>query len=172
MKVGGFDETLRNAQDFELWLTILANPQNTFTVFNEPLARYYHTPGGIMTHTERRIKCCSEIAKRYLPAIEERHSSPLGILQKRIINIYFEAFVTYRNDGKIMRAGIIPFRCIGAMLKFGTCSAFDKNHCHRFGGFLAICFYIWTAIIMGLYFWQFKDFGAVILNQLERAFGG
>jgi len=67
LKAGGFDEQLRNAQDFDLWLNILADPAATFTVFAEPLARYYHTPGGIMSYTERRIMCCLEIAQRYLP---------------------------------------------------------------------------------------------------------
>lgn len=91
LAAGCFDETLRNAQDFELWLALLADPARKFTVFGEALARYYHTPGGIMTHTERRIACCSEIALRYLPALKTRGASPLKNLFLRIAVIYIEA---------------------------------------------------------------------------------
>lgn len=88
---GGFDETLRNAQDFELWLALLADPTHKFTVFGEALARYHHTAGSIMTHTERRIACCSEIALRYVPALRARGAAPLKALLMRIAVIYIEA---------------------------------------------------------------------------------
>ena len=51
---GGFDETLGNAQDFEMWLALLAEPKATFAVFDEPLCRYHVTPGTIMSNTARR----------------------------------------------------------------------------------------------------------------------
>ncbi|PIQ95751.1 MAG: glycosyl transferase, partial [Nitrospinae bacterium CG11_big_fil_rev_8_21_14_0_20_56_8] len=41
--VGGFDESLRNAQDFDLWLKLLAEPETRFTLFGEALARYHHS---------------------------------------------------------------------------------------------------------------------------------
>ena len=72
MQVGGFDERLRNAQDFELWLALCADPETKFEVFDDVLSRYYLIPGSIMSHTERRLACCLDIAKRYGPELKRR----------------------------------------------------------------------------------------------------
>ena len=100
---GGFDETLRNAQDFELWLALLADPAHKFTVFGEALARYHHTAGSIMTHTDRRITCCTEIALRYVPALRARGAAPLKALLMRIAVIYIEA-ARARPDARLQYA--------------------------------------------------------------------
>ncbi len=108
LAAGGFDESLRNAQDFDMWLAILRNPRHKFTVFNEPLARYSHTPGSIMSHTDRRISCCTKIALRYLPAIKARNQSALKNLWLRMFFIYYEA--SYGMPIRRMRY-IIRFIC-------------------------------------------------------------
>lgn len=89
--VGGFDESLRNAQDFDLWLKLLADPNARFILFGEALARYHHTEGSIMSHTDRRIACCREIALRYLPALKARGGFALPKLWRRLAIVHGEA---------------------------------------------------------------------------------
>ncbi|MBO6948169.1 MAG: glycosyltransferase family 2 protein [Rhodospirillales bacterium] len=91
LAVGGFDERLRNAQDFDLWLKLLADPSTKFTLFGEALARYHHTEGSIMSHTDRRIACCREIALRYLPALKARGGFALPKLWRRLAIVHGEA---------------------------------------------------------------------------------
>lgn len=89
---GGFDETLRNAQDFDLWLKLLAEPGARFMLFGEALARYRHdAPNSIMSHTERRIMCCRVIAERYLPALRARGAPVMRIFWRRLAIVYAEA---------------------------------------------------------------------------------
>ena len=47
----GFDESLPNAQDFELWLAMLREPGTRFLVFDDPLVRYHPSKSGITSHT-------------------------------------------------------------------------------------------------------------------------
>ncbi len=93
--VGGFDETLRNAQDFDLWLALVAKPGTPFVVFDEPLVRYYAGDGGIMGHTARRLACCLEIARRYAPELRRRPGSALVSLWYRVLALHVEAIGAY-----------------------------------------------------------------------------
>ncbi len=107
MAVGGFDETLRNAQDFDLWLKLLADPDTRFTLFGEALARYHLSEGSIMSHTDRRITCCREIALRHLPALKRRGVSRFTNLWRRLAIVYGEAMRAQprRKWAFILRAG-------------------------------------------------------------------
>ena len=92
---GGFDENLRNAQDFDLWLALVAEPGTPFTVFAEPLVRYHAGDGGIMGHTARRLACCLEIARRYAPDLRRRPGSALVSLGYRVLALHVEAIGAY-----------------------------------------------------------------------------
>ena len=95
---GGFDETLANAQDFELWLAMLREPGAEFLVFDQALSRYHITPGGIMSHTARRLACCLEIAGRYAPDLKARPGSALGGLWFRVLAVHHEAVRAYWRE--------------------------------------------------------------------------
>ncbi len=111
---GGFDPGLRNAQDFDLWLTMLRQPGTPFLVFGEPLLRYHPGPGGIMSHTSRRLRCGMAIAVRYFPDLKSRPGSALMSLWYRIAALHGEAVSAYGARGNIFRviltAGLFPFR--------------------------------------------------------------
>ncbi len=75
LAAGGFDPGLRNAQDFDLWLAMLREPGTPFQVFGEPLLRYHQGPGGIMSHTRRRLRC----GPRHRRAIFSRSRGAAGL---------------------------------------------------------------------------------------------
>jgi len=168
LAVGGFDESLRNAQDFDLWLKVLADPKTTFTVFDAPLAKYYHTPGGIMTHTERRIKCCVQIAYRYLPALQRREQEVIPTLIRRLMNVYSEAFSVYFRSRKFIRAVMIPFRFARSVAKIGLNT---ETTSARYGSFLYIGFSVWVIAILGIYLSQFQNLIGPVMNAIKRAVG-
>ncbi len=102
---GGFDPKLRNAQDFDLWLAMTRDPGQRFLVFGEPLLRYHITPGGIMSHTARRLDCCLRIAQRYIPDIKQRPGGGLVSLWFRVTALHLEAIRAYANQGNL--AGVL-----------------------------------------------------------------
>ncbi len=120
LAVGGFDESLRNAQDFDLWLRLLEPPDAKFIVFSGALLRYHHTPGGIMSFTERRLACCETIAVRHLKGVRARRGSALFELGFRIAAIHLEAFRSYRQNAQHYRAAmtlaLLPLRFCRAAL--------------------------------------------------------
>lgn len=66
-------------------------------MFDEALLRYHPTPGGIMSHTARRVDCTMLIARRYFPDLKTRPGSALLSLWFRVAAIYMEAFSAYMN---------------------------------------------------------------------------
>jgi hypothetical protein len=116
IKAGGFDPGLRNAQDFEMWLAMLRHPETPFLVFGDALLRYHVTPGGIMSHTRRRLRCALEIAVRYFPDLRARPGSPWVSLWFRIAALHLEAVRAYadRRDipNLLAAAWMFPFRLI------------------------------------------------------------
>ncbi len=84
---GGFDETLPNAQDFDLWLEMLKPPGAPFLVFAERLAIYHVTEGSIMSNVERRLRCSLTIARRHAPGLAD--------LLVRVLAVHYEAFNAY-----------------------------------------------------------------------------
>ena len=120
LAAGGFEEILLNAQDFDLWLALLAEPGTPFTVFEEPLVRYHAGDTGIMGHTGRRLVCCLEIARRYAPALRRRPGSPLVSLAYRVLAIHVEAIRAY---GKRRRYGALLYTVLSVPVNLFTASA-------------------------------------------------
>jgi hypothetical protein len=101
LAAGGFDESLPNAQDFDLWLTLVAEPGTPFAVFDEPLVRYHAGDAGLMGHTERRLACCLEIARRHAPELRRHPGSPLVSLCYRVLALHLEAIGAHRARGRL-----------------------------------------------------------------------
>jgi glycosyltransferase involved in cell wall biosynthesis len=99
MVAGGFDTTLANGQDFALWLAMLARPDARFLVFDEVLSRYHITSDSIMSHVERRRRCCMTIARRYAPALRSHPGTPMASLWFRTLAVHREAVVAHLRRG-------------------------------------------------------------------------
>ncbi len=111
LNAGGFDPGLRNAQDFDLWLAMLRGIGAPFLVFDDALMRYHVSPGSIMSHTERRIRCGHAIAVRYFPDLKTRPGAALISLWFRIAALHMEAFNAYMARGALLRS----IACVGAL---------------------------------------------------------
>ncbi|NQU56705.1 MAG: glycosyltransferase family 2 protein [Rhodospirillales bacterium] len=114
INAGGFDPGLRNAQDFDLWLAMLKNPETRFLVFDEPLLRYHVSPSGIMSHTRRRLRCALVIAERYFPDLGRHPGLALMSLFYRVAALHLEAARADLKKGRLaallVGALLFPFR--------------------------------------------------------------
>ncbi len=101
---GGFDETLANGQDADLWTAILLSPAATFRVFETPLSRYYITPTGINAQTSRRLACYARIAERWARDIVRRPHGGLRALWFRALAIHYTAMRAHAAKREWLRA--------------------------------------------------------------------
>jgi glycosyltransferase involved in cell wall biosynthesis len=119
---GGFDTTLANGQDFALWLAILARPGARFLVFDEVLSRYHITSGSIMSHIERRRRCCMAIALQYAPTLRHHPGSPLASLWFRTVAVHREAVAAHlaRHElaGALRAAALAPANLAAATFAY------------------------------------------------------
>ena len=88
---GGFDPSLANGQDVDLWLAILSNPDVAFEIFEQPLSRYFIRPGSINSNVARRYLFFNRIALRWASAVVHRPGAGLRALWFRVAAIHFEA---------------------------------------------------------------------------------
>ena len=92
--VGGFDATLRSAQDYELWLAVLGLVEGAgrrFTIFDDPLLRYTLAEDGITSRIDRKVACSLSILRRHMGVLK-RHPGPLlGPVALRTLIIHVEA---------------------------------------------------------------------------------
>ena len=96
LSVGGFDETLETAQDFDLWLKILKKENTSFRVEPDILLNYFVTPGSITYHTSRRLDCTLRIAINHAPSWIDLHF--------RIFSIHYEAINSALAKGQVFQA--------------------------------------------------------------------
>jgi len=102
--VGGFDPNLRSAQDYELWLAVLAEIGPRFHVFAEPLLRYHVAPQGITSHIDRKVRCSLAILRRHLGNLRRLPGPVLKPVLFRLAAIHLEAFRGHRAQGAGGRA--------------------------------------------------------------------
>jgi glycosyltransferase involved in cell wall biosynthesis len=177
---GGFDEGLRNAQDFDLWLAMLRKPGARFLVFGEPLLRYHVTPGGIMSHTARRLKCGLTIAVRYFPDLRAHPGSVLASLWYRVAALHLEAIRAYDRRGERAKALLtlakFPFRLAAATLDcllappappdFRPAPAGGTVASSNGRVALGFALWFWLTAVMAGYLFQFRDLAGPVLARI------
>jgi teichuronic acid biosynthesis glycosyltransferase TuaG len=161
---GGFDENLLNAQDFDLWLRVLINPQNKFLVFDEILSRYHVLPGSIMSHTERRLSCCLDIAGRIAPSLSQHSNRPLQDLWFRIIAVYFEAAQTYLARRELP---LLVFLCLRLPISLVVRTLAHVLFAVPIPVSVAVvALYVWVSGILVVYLYQYSDMADSILRAI------
>lgn len=135
LSAGGLDPNLRTAQDFDLWLAMLADPAVGFVVFEEALSRYHVTEGNITSHTARRLACGQIIAERHAAALKQYPGSMLFSLAFRVAAIFNEARAAYMSRGRYGLAIWTMARMPFALVKSMSVVLFGRN-IHRRRDFL------------------------------------
>lgn len=110
VSAGGFDPTLTNGQDVDLWLAILRIPGAKFGIFGEPLARYFVSPNGINAQTARRFRFYLVIAHRWAGEIAGRSAGGLSALWFRMAAIHLGAIQGSMNSGNVVAALVACLR--------------------------------------------------------------
>jgi glycosyltransferase involved in cell wall biosynthesis len=114
--VGGFDATLRSAQDYELWLACLARIGDRFEIFADPLLRYTLAPDGITSRIDRKVACSLAILRRHMGVLK-RLGGPLLIpVLLRLLIIHREAVQGHRVRGDwagaLRQLALLPWRVL------------------------------------------------------------
>jgi teichuronic acid biosynthesis glycosyltransferase TuaG len=114
LTVGGFDATLRSAQDYELWLAVLADAGSRFVTFEDALLRYTLAEGGITSLIDRKYHCSLAILERHMGVLKRLGGPVLKLVALRTAIIHLEAVRGHRERGNHLRALAyaltLPFR--------------------------------------------------------------
>ncbi len=156
---GGFDETLPAAQDFDLWLKMLADPKARFTVFPEALSLYNVNESGITSATARRLACTLRVAMAHVGALKSRPGSPLASLAYRILAVHFEAFSAFLKSGRTLKAlGVLP--ALAVQFPVLILAYLIPN------SLKAPLLWAWVAFAFALYAIQFRDIAGPALKVM------
>ncbi|MGB0682135.1 MAG: glycosyltransferase family 2 protein [Magnetovibrionaceae bacterium] len=116
--LGGFDVGLPTAQDFDLWLKVLGQPEASFKVFDEVLTRYHVTPGSITSFTRRRLHCTERVALRHLASLKAKGCPVRANLAFRLAAIHREAFQAFWRSGARAAALGVLLRLVWSLRHF------------------------------------------------------
>jgi len=160
-QIGGFDETLRTGQDFDLWLRLLDWADSRFTVFETPLTKFHIVPGSITSHTRRRLGDTMEIAIRHAPSLARHGASPLRALWFRLAAIHAEAVVAYWNRREFAKAAFILLEAPVSFMR-ATMHILGATTSRWLSLGLA-----WVVLATAIYLYQFRDLIAPILRVIN-----
>jgi len=119
LAVGGFDAGLRSAQDYELWLAVLARAGGRFETFADPLLRYTLAPEGITSRIDRKVACSLAILRRHMGILRRLPGPVVSLVALRTVIIHYEAVMGHRArgdwGGALVQLALLPLR-LGEML--------------------------------------------------------
>lgn len=166
LAAGGFDEQLPNAQDFDLWLKMLAPPGARFVVFAEPLVLYHLSPEGVMSHVDRRLACCLEIARRHARALTARPGSALASVLFRVLAVHHEAAMAHRRRGRPLSALAAGLAAPTSLLRLSLDCLAPRNSAPPTKAVIAMA-WLWVVIAAATYLVQFRT----LIDPVARALG-
>lgn len=116
-RAGGFDETLRSAQDYDLW--IRCGMYGNLFYIPEPYEIYVTREGNITANTYRRYNCELRICRKYTDELIKRVGlkETKKIVRRRVFNIHkVETYLSLKQK-KLGVAAQIFFRLISELCK-------------------------------------------------------
>lgn len=121
LAAGGFDPALRSAQDYELWLAILAKAGCRFLTFGDPLLRYTLAEDGITSRIGRKYQCSLAILWRHMGTLRRLPGPVLRPLLLRLLIVHVEAVRGHLGRGErgaaLRVAAQLPWRCLEALVR-------------------------------------------------------
>jgi glycosyltransferase involved in cell wall biosynthesis len=114
LDAGGFEPSLRAAQDYDLWLRLAM--RGRFLVFPGALMRYHINDQGITANVARRRACSYAVVLRHLDAIAARPGGPRAVLMRTII-VHVEAANAFVAQGRHLAALAELTRIIPALVQ-------------------------------------------------------
>ena len=128
-----------------------------------------------MSNTERRLRCCLQVALRHAGALQGRTSAPLASLWYRIAAVHYEAFQTYRLRREPLRALGIALRlplAAGTMTVRYLAGATEPRAgagaaSPTRGVGTALLYWAWIGAVLALYLYQFAPLTGPILRLLR-----
>jgi hypothetical protein len=159
LAVGGFEESLPAAQDYDLWLKLLSLPQARLVMFPEALSRYSVTGTGITSQVERRRRCSLAVLTRHAPKLKRQ---AFQIVLKRSLIVQWEAIAAHltRKDyvGALGTLLLAPLTLAeGLFLLYGATFTL------AWGLSLFIAYHIYSK---GYYADKFSSFGGFLMRRL------
>ncbi|MCA1910239.1 MAG: glycosyltransferase family 2 protein [Magnetospirillum sp.] len=122
VRVGGFDATLRSAQDYELWLAVLAQAGRRFVTFADPLLRYTIAESGITSRIDSKVTCSMAILHRHMGVLKKLPGPVLSVLFLRLLIIHVEAVRGHLSRGNrlaaLRQAAMLPLRALGLLARY------------------------------------------------------
>lgn len=148
---GGFETSLRAAQDYDLWLRLAAG--SPFLVFSGALTRYHSNPQGITANAERRRRCSLAVLMRNKDSLRGRAGFAPMVVAKRLAIIHYEAASLLVRRRQWIKA-------LGAVARMipATLAVFP-----RMTAFAASC---WVLAVMAAYLFQFRSIAVTVLDKV------
>lgn len=162
LAVGGFEESLPAAQDYDLWLKLLALDSARLVMFPEALSRYYVSGTGITSQVDRRRRCSLAVLARHARKVK-RHR--LKAVLTRALIVQWEALLAHRGRkdyaGMFGTLALTPFTILEAMfILYGAPLAL------AWGFALFISYHVYSE---GYYSEKFSTFARFLLQRLGGA---
>jgi glycosyltransferase involved in cell wall biosynthesis len=121
LAVGGFDPDLRSAQDYELWLAVLARAGARFETFADPLLRYTLAPEGITSRIGRKVACSLAILRRHMGILRRLPGPVVRLVVLRTVIIHYEAVMGHKARGAwgaaLVQGALLPLRLAEMLLR-------------------------------------------------------
>ncbi|MBI5162506.1 MAG: glycosyltransferase family 2 protein [Magnetospirillum sp.] len=135
--VGGFDDTLRSAQDYELWLAVLAEAGHRFETFADPLLRYTLAADGITSRIDRKVACSLAILARHMGVLKRLPGPVLRPLLLRILIVHVEAVRGHLARGDhgaaLRQAALLPIRAAALLARLPAADGTRPDFLARLG---------------------------------------
>lgn len=81
IRAGMFDESLRSAQDYDLWLRLALLPETHIEYIKTPLCYFNIREGSVSSDIELRLECLLKISRKYYGQLKRHCRQPL--IEKR-----------------------------------------------------------------------------------------
>ena len=162
LAVGGFDESVQPAQDFDLWLRVLAQPGATFTIFGETLSHHHVSARSTTTFSRGRLACMLTIAERHAGDLAGRNVLNLWF---RVLTVHFDAYSAFCASARPIAAVTTIF---SLPWRLGLSTIKAPIPARPAPGWLMAFFWLWVIVGSGGYIYRFQDMGLAALEMLTR----